>query len=117
MAYRKGYEDSYLDEEDEEFDGSDKTDAERIVALLEKPSRTAKEEERIKKLTERLFAGAKLPGPPGEQAVYGLEMVASAYHDLGSQPKAAELWVRISDTATLIGNKELYYKAMEKIGE
>ena len=47
MGYRKRYEDSYLDDEDEDLDGGDKTDGERIVALLRKPTRTEKEEARM----------------------------------------------------------------------
>ena len=117
MAYRRGYEDSYLDQEDEEFDGSDKTDAERIIELLEKPVRTAAEDKRIQKLTERLFTGAKLPGPPGEQAVYGIGMVAKAYVDLGMADKAALLWGRLSDIAEITGNRELYYKTMDAMAE
>jgi hypothetical protein len=117
MSYRKRYEDSYLDDEDEADDGLEKTDAERIIALLEKPSRTPLEEERIQKLTERLFTGAKLPGPPGEIAVYGLEMVAGAYKSLGATETAIAIWARLSDIAQIIGNGALYYKAMDAITE
>ena len=117
MSYRKRYEDSYLDDEDEDFDGTDRTDAERIVALLEKSARTPQEDARITKLTERLFVGAKLPGPPGEQAVFGLGMVAKAYAGLGIPDTATALWARISDTAEAIGNRELYYRAMDELAE
>lgn len=117
MGYRKRFEDSYLDEEDEEFDGTDRTDAERIIALLEKPVRTPQKDARTKKLTERLFVGAKLPGPPGEQAVYGLRMVAKAYADLSLVDDSAAFWARISDTAGVIGDKNLYYEAMDAMAE
>ncbi len=117
MSYHKRYEDSYLDEEDEEFDGSDKTDAERIIGLLEKAERTPKEDERIKKLIERLFVGAKLPAAPGEQAIYGIGMVANAYADLGQGETALALFARLSDIAELTGNRELYYKTTEAMDQ
>lgn len=117
MAYQKKYEDTYLDKDDEEFTGDDKTDAERIVALLEKPSRSPKEEVLVQQLTERLFVAAQLPGTPGEQAVFGLELVANAYKDLGLVDTATALWAQLSDVAGVIGNKELYYKAMDAITE
>ena len=115
MGYHKRYEDSYLDEEDEEFAGDDRTDGEKLIALIQKPSRTPKEEERIKKLTERLCVGAKLPGPPGEQAILGLGLVADAYAAVPLPDVAIALWLRISEIATAIGNKNLYYRAMDKI--
>jgi hypothetical protein len=115
MTYRKRYEDSYLDDEDEEIDGDERTDAERIVALLEKPDRTPKEDARITKLLERLYVGAKLPGPPGENAIYGIEVVAGAYAALGAPDTATGLWERLGDVAGNIGRSDLYYKAMDAI--
>lgn len=115
MGYRKRYEDSYLDDEDDEFDGDDKTDGERIVALLMKPSRTEKEEARIKKLTERLFVGTHLPGIPGSQAFLGLSMAADAYRDLGHTEIATQLWARILEVSEAVGNQEYYYKALDEM--
>lgn len=115
MVYRKGYEDSYLDEEVDEFDGSNKTDAEKIVALLERNPRTQKDEALITKLTERLFAAARMPGIPGGQALFGIELVAKAYADLGLGETASALWERVSDLAGAIGNSVLYYKAMDEL--
>ncbi len=115
MGYRKRYEDSYLDDEDEELDGDDKTDGERIVALLQKQTRTEKEEARILKLTERLFVGARLPGIPGGQAFLGLAMVADVYRDLGHTEAATKLWARILELAEAVGNQEFYYKALDEM--
>ena len=115
MAYRKRYEDSYLDEDEKDTDELGKTDAERIVALLNKPSRTLKEEEKIKLLTTRLLVGAKMPGEVGENAVSELAAVAKTYAELGAVDTAVDLWSQISDIAGLIGNKELYYQAMEEM--
>ncbi len=69
MGYRQRYEDSYLDEVDEEFEGDERSDAQKLIDLIKKTVRTEKEDIRIKKLTERLIVGAKLPGPPGEKAI------------------------------------------------
>jgi len=115
MAYVKRYEDSYLDEEDDEFDGDGKTDAERLIALIQKDTRSQKEDERVKKLTERLFNGAKLPGPPGETAILGLGLVADAYVAQGNNDTALALWARLAEAATAIGDKDLYYQAMDEI--
>lgn len=115
MTYRKRYEDNYLDDEKEEFEGDNRTDAEKLVGLITKPERTPKDEEWVKKLTERLFVGAKLPGPPGEAAVLGLPLVGSAYFEIGDTPSAIAHWIRISETAAEIGNKDLYYRAMDEV--
>lgn len=115
MGYRKRYEDSYLDDEDEDLDGGDKTDGERIVALLRKPTRTEKEEARILKLIERLFVGAHLPGIPGSQAFFGLGMAADAYRDLGETDMATKLWARILEVSEAVGNQEYYYKALDEM--
>ena len=115
MAYRKRYEDSYLDEDEKDTDELSKTDAERIVALLNKPSRTLNEEEKIKLLTNRLLGGAKMPGEVGENAISELAAVAKTYAELGAVDTAVDLWAQISDIAGLIGNKELYYQAMDQM--
>ncbi len=74
MSYHKRYEDSYLDDEDEDLDDG-KTDEQRLTALVEKNPRTAKEDERLKKIAGRLL-----------------------------------------DKALAIGDKDLYYRVMEAIG-
>ena len=115
MAYRKKYEDTYLDDEIDEFDGDNKTDAEKVITLIKRPALTPKDEELVKKLTERMFVGAKLPGPPGVGAIAGLQQVAMAYADLSAFETAAALWERIADVAGEIGNKDLYYHAMDEM--
>lgn len=117
MGYRKRYEDSYLDDEEEEFDGSDKTDAERIIELLQKDTLDQKQSERLRKLTERLFVGAELPGPPGALALEGLAEVCNAYKEKGDIKTATAFWFRISEVATKIRNSELYYKALDEIAD
>ncbi len=115
MGYRKRYEDSYLDDEEEEFDGTDRTDAERIISLLQKHTLDQKQSERLKKLTERLFVGAELPGPPGALAIEGLAQVCNAYKEKGDIQTATALWFRISEVATKIGRSDLYYTALDEI--
>ena len=115
MTYRKRYEDSYLDEEDEEFDGNGKTDGERLEILIRKDDRTEKEDAFIKKLTERLFTGARLPPPPGTLAIEGLKGAARAYGERGDAQSALELWGRLAELGAQIGNRELYYAATEEI--
>ncbi len=53
MSYHKRYEDSYLDEDDEDFDGT--TDEERLENLLKKDPRTQKDTENLKKVANRLL--------------------------------------------------------------
>ena len=115
MGYRKRYEDSYLDEDEKDTDELGKTDSERIAELLRKPSRTLKEEEKIKLLTDRLLNGAKMPGQVGEDASIEIVSVAKTYADLGAVDLAVTLWEQISDIAGLTGNKELYYRSMDEI--
>lgn len=74
MSYRKHYEDSYLDEDDEDFDGT--TDEERLENLLNKNPRTQKDNDNLKKVATRLL-----------------------------------------DKATINGDKDLYYKALDALGE
>ena len=115
MGYRKRYEDSYLDDDEKDTDEIGKTDSERIIALLEKSSRNITEEERIKRLTDRLLEGAKVPGPSGVQAIGELTQIARKYTELGGVDSGMSIWLQISDIAGLVGNKELYYQAMEEI--
>ena len=61
MSYNKRYEDSYLDEDDEdEADG--RTDEERLAALLQKYPRTEKENDRLTKIADRLLDKATATG-------------------------------------------------------
>lgn len=115
MSYHKRYEDSYLDEEDEEFAGNDMTDGEKITTLLQRENRSQKDAALIQKLTERLFAGVTLPNPVGGGAVAGINLVAKTYASLGDPTSAVMLLERLSDTATVMGNKDLYYQAMDAI--
>ncbi len=117
MSYHRRPEDSYLDNETEEFDGDNRTDAERLISLIQKASRTPKEDEWVKKLTERMFVATRLPPPIGPQAVAGLGQVAGAYRAIGADAEAVALWVRLSDVATAIGDRDLYYHAMEEIAK
>jgi hypothetical protein len=117
MSYHKRYEDSYLDDEDEEFAGDDMTDGQKIVTLLQRENRSQKDDAFIAKLTERLFAGVKMPNPIGVNAVEGISLVATTYAGLGARNSAVALLERLSDTATSTGNKDMYYKAMDMITE
>lgn len=116
MGYHKRYEDSYLDEEEEEFSGDDMTDGEKLALLIQRPNRTLKDEALVQKLTERLFNGAKLPAPVGELAVQGIQAAADAYVSVNAYEKAAALWFRLSEIASAMGNGALYYRAMDEMG-
>lgn len=115
MGYRKRYEDSYLDEEENELEDVSKTDAERIIGLLQKESRTLPEEEKIKLLTDRLLMGARMPGDSGKSAVEELIQIAKTYGELGAPDISITLWSQISDIAGVIGNRDLYYRCMEEM--
>ncbi len=117
MSYHKRYEDSYLDEEEEEFAGDDMTDAQKLITLLQRENRSQKDTALLQKLTERLFAGVKMPNPIGAKAVEGIGLVATAYAQLGARNSAIMLLERLSDTATSVGNKDMYYQAMDMITE
>lgn len=115
MAYRKRYEDSYLDEEDEEFAGDERTDGEKLVELIQKPLLSEKEEARKKRLTERLFMGARMPSTPGALAVADIALVAEAYVTLGNNDAAVEMWSRLSEIAEANGDRDLYYRALDEM--
>ena len=117
MSYHKRYEDSYLDEDDDEFAGGDMPDGEKIVILLKRENRSQKDDALIQKLTERLFAGVKMPNPIGAKAVAGIGLVAKTYVLLGIHTSAIILLERLSDTAASVGNKDAYYEAMDMIEE
>ena len=117
MAYTKRYEDSYLDKDDEEIEGI--TDQDRLVGLINKPDKSDRDHSIIKKLTDRLTNGAKMPGEPGKMALEGLKTAAGAYRDLGQNEAAISIWARLVEVGEMTGNKDLYYEAtdqMENIG-
>ncbi len=61
MSYHKRYEDSYLDDEDEDLaDG--RTDEERLEILTKKNPRTPKESLQLKKVAARLLDKATAGG-------------------------------------------------------
>lgn len=60
MSYHKRYEDSYLDEDDEDFDGT--TDEMRLENLLKKNPRTEKDTVNLKKVANRLIDKATANG-------------------------------------------------------
>lgn len=115
MAYRKRYEDSYLDQEDEEFEGDDRTDGQKLAELILRPSLTEKEEARKKRLTERLFMGARMPSTPGAVAVADIALVAETYLSLGNNDAAVDLWSRLSEIAEVNGDRDLYYRALDEM--
>lgn len=117
MGYRKKFEDSYLDEEPEEFDGNDTTDAERYIRLYQKNPRTGEENSKLEKLMERMFLQAKLPGIPGREAKDGLILIARKQKEIGMTADSVVLLSRLSDLASLIGDKDLYYQSMDEMSE
>ena len=117
MGYRKKFEDSYLDDEVEEFEGSDITDADRYIKILQKPELSSNDTDRLEALRERMLLQAKLPGIPGTVAKGGLITVARAYKGLGQLQNAVDLLVKVSDVATEIGDKDLYYQSMDEMSE
>lgn len=117
MGYRKKYEDSYLDDEEEEFDGTDTTDGERLVRLIKKGTLSDKEREMVPRLVERLFEGVKMPGGPGQVAKEGIIAVVRTYAETGAGERATALATRLMDLATATGNGELYYAATDILGD
>lgn len=115
MAYQKRYEDSYLDKDEEEIPGDDRTDGEKIAALIQDPQLTEKEKDRVKRLTERLFMAARMPSTPGALAVVDIAHIAEAYAALGVASVSVGLWSRLSDIAEANGDRELYFRCMEEI--
>lgn len=117
MAYTRRYEDSYLDNEEDEFDGKNTRDAERVVALIQKgEGRSDEDQALIEKLTGRLTLGARMPGAPGSEALEGLQLIAEAYAAEGMPTESAETWAVLIEIAEALGNRDLYYYAIEKMG-
>jgi hypothetical protein len=114
MSYKKRYEDSYLDEEDEDFEGSaSMSDTDKLVHLILKKQPTDKEIRLIEKLTMRLVNGAKMPGALGESAVNGLGLATEAYNAEGRLEEASRIWAMLLDVAETTGNRDLYYRASD----
>ena len=115
MAYQKRYEDSYLDKEDEEIPGDERTDGEKIVDLLRKPERSERDSERAELLTDRLFKAARMPGTPGALAVVDIALVSETQAALGNTEAAVEMWSHLSEIAEANGDKDLYFRCMDEI--
>ena len=115
MAYRKRYEDSYLDKDEEEIPGDERTEGEKIVDLLKKPERTERDAEQIELRTDRLFKAARLPSTPGALAVVDIALVAEAYAARGDRATAVDLWSHLSEIAEANGDKELYFRSMDEL--
>lgn len=117
MAYHKRYEDSYLDQEEEQFDGKNLKDSEKVVYLIQKFERTEKDTALMAKLTDRITLGAQMPGPMGKEAMEGLQLIAEAYTAESMPKQAIETWARLAEVAENLGNQELYYYATDKMTE
>ena len=65
---------------------------------------------------DQLVAKAKMGGSTGKDAVAGLVKSAEAYFEAGNNAKAIELWAKLLEIAEMTGDKELYYKATERMG-
>lgn len=117
MGYRKKFEDSYLDDESEEFDGNDTTDAERYIKILSKEVKTGEDLDRMERLKERMFLQAKLPGVPGSIAKDGIIKVSHALIEVGKRADGIDLLTKLSDLATEIGDRDLYYLALDSMGD
>ena len=114
MSYKKRYEDSYLDEEDEDFEGSSSmTDTDKLVHLILKRQPTDKEVRLIEKLTMRLVNYTKMPGEIGKSAINGLGLATEAYNAEGRLEEASRIWAMLLDVAEATGNQELYYRASD----
>ena len=74
-----------------------------------------KENNFVKKLSDRLTNWAKMPGAVGKNAVDGLIKSAEACVESGQNEKAIELWARLVDVSEALGNKELYYMATDRM--
>jgi hypothetical protein len=115
MGYHKKFEDSYLDEEVDDFDGAGFSDGARLVLLIRKQNHTDREKVFLQKLTDKITTAAKIPGVSGSEAVDSLVNVAEAYYEIGQTEKALHMWARLIDIAEIIGNRDLYYKAIDRM--
>ncbi len=109
MGYRKRFEDSYLDEESEEFEASE-SDISKLLKYISEGNVAESE-----KLLIRFYNYSVMPGEPGRRALAGLERVAVAYQDMGNMEKGAEVWTKLLELAEQKGDKHLYFRAMENL--
>ena len=115
MAYRKRYEDSYLDKDEEEIPGDERTEGEKIVDLLKKPDRTEDDADQIEHRVDRLFKAARMPSTPGALAVVDIAQVAAFYAAAGKRESAVDLWNHLSEIAEANGDRDLYFRCMDEI--
>ncbi len=115
MAYRKRYEDSYLDKDEEEIPGDERTEGEKIVDLLKKPDRTEDVADEIEHRIDRLFKAARMPSTPGALAVVDIALVAGFYAAAGQRERAVDMWNNLSGIAEANGDKDLYFRCMDEI--
>ncbi len=117
MGYRKKFEDSYLDDEVDEFEGNDTTDAERYLRLFLKEIKSGEDLDKLEKIKTRMYLQAKLPGIPGVTAKEGIIIVSRQMKEIGKNAEAIEWLTKLQDLATEIGDKELYYQSMDEMSE
>ena len=84
MSYRKRYEDSYLDDEDEDFDPS-VAPVDRLILLIQKKEKTERDRTNILKYTQQV---------------------------VGAEP-----WARVAEVAEAVGDRDMYYVAIDKMAE
>ncbi|MEI6316850.1 MAG: hypothetical protein WCO65_03975 [bacterium] len=65
---------------------------------------------------DQLVIKAKMGGSSAKDAVVGLIKSAEAYYEAGNNAKSIELWAKLLEIAEMTGDKELYYKATERMG-
>lgn len=114
MAYRKRYEDSYLDDE-EEPEGTPAGDITRLQRLSVKEDITAAEEQMVGEIVQRIATRARMVGAIGADALSALEYVITLYEARGALDEARKLWVILLECAEATGNKELYYRAADQL--
>ncbi len=115
--YRKRYEDSYLDAEEDEFGGMTLNDADKVLFLVRKTIKGENDRMLIEKLTDRMCVQAELNGSIGIGALEGLKSLVDGYFDAQMVKEATETLARILEVAERIGDKELYYFATDKMLE
>jgi hypothetical protein len=115
--YRKRYEDSYLDAEEDEFSGMNIKDADKVLFLVRKTVKGNTDRMLIEKLTDRLCVQSMLSGSMGTDAVEGLKSLVEAYGDMQMVKESTETLARILEVAERIGDRDLYYYATDKMLE
>ena len=115
--YRKRYEDSYLDAEEDEFGGMNLKDADKVLFLVQKQMKGDTDRMLIEKLTDRLCVQAQMPGPTGKEGREGLISLADGYLGLQMSKETTETLARLLEVAEYVGDKDLYYLATDKMLE